>query len=135
MYVGVYAKCEVEKIKKSVRVYGCSDHDSYSVENWRRYCSYCGKTMGFFEENVLVYSIKDNDIHPLNMMPIGNQLCIVSIDTEDGTNFGNIYDNEFRIDFSLMVDALLKFNSLYKEQLYYLSQYGKIEVHFGILND
>jgi hypothetical protein len=71
---------------------------------------------------------------PLRRKLIGDQLYMVSTNTKDGTNQTIDFDSEIRLDFSVMVDALLKFNSLYKEQLYNLSQYGKVEVHFGILN-
>jgi hypothetical protein len=78
--------------------------------------------------------IRRDLIDPLKKVVMNGEVYLVSDDNDDGTYFDRYTFEELRLDFSVMVDALLKFNSLYKEQLYNLSQIGKVEVHFGILN-
>ena len=135
MHVGVYAKCDFEKVKTTTKVYGCPEHASFNDTNWRKFCAFCGKEMVFFEKEELVYPVEDYDqrFYPLEKRVVDNKMYMVATDYQDGTTFD--YEDELRIDFSLMVDALMKFNNLYKEQIYNLSKFGKVEVHFGILND
>jgi hypothetical protein len=136
MHVGVYAKCEFEKVKTKSKVYGCPDHRNKFLIEHASYCYMCGKPLISFEETYEAYPVADHEptIYPLETRLIEDKLYVVSSDNDDSTYFDEYTIEELRLDFSVMVDALVKFNSLYKEQLYWLSQYGKIEVHFGILN-
>ena len=135
MHVGVYVKCNFEKIKTIRKAYGCPTHGTYRSREWL-YCPTCGTESGTIDEvcmsNPNMYGIM-GDYARLTAVLVGCQLYMVSYDYTDGTSFSN-QDGEIVLDMSVMYKAMLAFHRLYDGEIEKLRSYGPIEVHFGLLH-